>query len=112
MLIAARVAAIAWSMADDAFEFLFAVDEGGGVPWWVGGTAAALGATAPAETGTVPGRIGTGGKLMPGLNWLGTPATGGPDVTTDDNGVICMGWVNTGLDIGTEILTTHRQINY
>jgi hypothetical protein len=32
MLIAARVAAIAWSMADDAFEFLFVVDEGGGVP--------------------------------------------------------------------------------
>jgi hypothetical protein len=32
MLIAARVAAIAWSMADGAFEFLFAATEGGGVP--------------------------------------------------------------------------------
>jgi hypothetical protein len=32
MLIAARVAAIAWSIADGALELLFAADEGGGVP--------------------------------------------------------------------------------
>jgi len=107
MLIAARVAAIAWSMAEGAFEFLFAADEGGGVPWRGAGTTAELAAgTAPVETGTVPGIIGTGGKLIPGLSWLGTP-----DDTPDGNGVAGMGWGNAGLDRGTGILTQKQKIH-
>jgi len=86
MLIAARVAAIAWSMAEGAFEFLFAADVGGGVPCRGAGTTAELAGTVTVETGTVPGIIGTGGKLIPGLSWLGTP-----EDTTDGNGVTCMG---------------------
>ena len=107
MFIAARVAAIAWSMAEGAFEFLFAAVEGGGVPWRGAGTTAELAAgAATVETGTVPGITGTGGKLIPGLSWLGPP-----DDTTDGNGVTCMGWGNAGLDRGTGILKQKQKIN-